>query len=401
MENYIKGRDLSSSDVVELLSLNEEDITLSLLKDYFAYRKNNEPKFNVNDRFTLEANILGNKERVRTTVGKYIFNLFILKPKLINYIGYYNKVLNKKNIGGLDGKVSSLFLEDKISSEDIMMYIDKMQWLSYGISSFLNSSLTHEMLLLPDSVKQRKEELISKHKKAIDDGDIFTATKIEKELIEMSKEIMKNLPDYEIYESGARGSFGNNFKNTSIMRGPIKNLANPDSVKISTHSLDEGIPPEELPYYADLLTQASFQRAVGTQDGGYEGKKLAAAFQSVVLDEPNSDCKTDATLKIELKPEYAKLFLYRYINVNGKLVLLTTDNIDSYKGKFVNVRSPLFCKGDQICSKCAGELYYLMGIRNVGLLTNRVGSSILNAALKAFHDMSLKVVELDIDNYLE
>jgi hypothetical protein len=93
--------------------------------------------------------------------------------------------------------------------------------------------------------------------------------------------------------------------------------------------------------------------------------------------------------------------MYRYIRDKGKLVLLTSDNISNYYDKVVELRTPLYCTNKQYCSKCAGELYYKLGITNVGILSNRIGTSLLNASLKAFHDMSLKVVELDIDKYME
>ena len=48
----------------------------------------------------------------------------------------------------------------------------------------------------------------------------------------------------------------------------MKNLANPDDIKISTSSLVDGIPAEEMGRYADLITQASYSRAVGTREGG-------------------------------------------------------------------------------------------------------------------------------------
>jgi len=184
--------------------------------------------------------------------------------------------------------------------------------------------------------------------------------------------------------------------------GAIKNLADPDNVHISSSSLVDGIPPNELAYYGDLITQASYNRAVGTREGGYESKKLSASFQNVVLDEEGSDCGTKHTIKQLITSKNANLFMYRYIRIdNGGLILLTSDNIAGYYDKVVNMRSPMYCTNKQYCSKCAGELYYKLKMKNVGILTNRIGTSLLNSSLKAFHDMSLKVVELDIDKYIE
>ena len=50
--------------------------------------------------------------------------------------------------------------------------------------------------------------------------------------------------------------------------GSVKNYANPDEITISTSNLSDGIPPEELHLYGDLMTAATAGRALGTRDGG-------------------------------------------------------------------------------------------------------------------------------------
>lgn len=94
------------------------------------------------------------------------------------------------------------------------------------------------------------------------------------------------------------------------------------------------------------------------------------------------------------------LFLYRYIIEKGKLVLLDEHTIGNYIDKYVNLRTPLYCNSEKYCSKCAGELYNKLGISNVGLLTTRIGTSLLNASLKQFHDMTLKTVTVNIDDFI-
>ena len=131
-----------------------------------------------------------------------------------------------------------------------------------------------------------------------------------------------------------------------------------------------------------------------------EGKKLAAAFQSIMVDEKGSDCGTTRTITMTLTKGNIKLFMYRYVLERGKLVMIDDDNFKSFIGKTVKMRTPLYCKNDKYCSKCAGELYNKLGIQNVGLLTTRIGTSLLNSSLKQFHDMTLKTVEINIDDYI-
>jgi len=398
-----KPKSITEEEKNKVLALRPEEITLEKLQELFANTKNHNALFHTNDRFMLNKDILNNPSRQSTTVGKYIFNLFILKDledrKLIEY---QNQAFDDDNISDLSNVLSTMFLERKIEAKDFMNFLDKLHWLGFAPSYFLNASLCYDLIVPPKQTQQLKKELIEKNKKNFESGDIEAASKVEKELLDDAKSRVLEVPDYQIYASGARGSWKNNFKNNSLMRGAIKNLAHPDQIHISTASLEDGIPPEEIAYYADLITQASYQRAVGTREGGYEYKKLSSGMSSAVLDEPGSDCGSHKTLELILTEKNYKSFMYRYIIEKGKLILLTSDNIKNYINKLVHMRSPMYCLDkEKYCSKCFGELYYLEGIRTTGLLSGRIGTSLLNAALKSFHDMTLKLTKINIDDYIQ
>ncbi|ALN97982.1 putative DNA-directed RNA-polymerase beta-subunit [Bacillus phage vB_BpuM-BpSp] len=402
MQKVERPRLLIEDEKNFLFSLKEKDIDLKMLEKLFADKKNTKAMFKPNDFFNLPKGKLYNKMSIKTTVGRYIFNRFILSDALLKHTGYINTPMDGGGINKLENELSEYLLEDKVTVKEFSDYIDKMQWLGFISSKFINSSLTYDLLEPPKETKELKKDLIQKYKKEIDSGDLITINKIEKELIADAKKRIKDIPDLQIYDSGGRGSFGNNYKNSSLLRGAIKNLADPSKVFISTKSLMEGIPGDELQYYADTITQASYSRAVGTREGGYESKKLSAAFQNIVLDKEGSDCRTKKTIGFKLEKSNINMFMYRYIvEPNGKLTLLTSDNINEYVGRFLNFRTPMYCTSEKYCSKCSGELYYMLGITNIGILSNRIGTSLLNAALKAFHDTSLKVVEFDISKYIE
>ena len=89
--------------------------------------------------------------------------------------------------------------------------------------------------------------------------------------------------------------------------------------------------------------------------------------------------------------------LYRYIVDKGKLVLLDSSNIDKYVGTKVKLRSPVYCIGDKLCSKCAGSMFYKLGIENVGLTTSRVATTLLNLNMKKFHNSTANISKIDIN----
>jgi hypothetical protein len=136
--------------------------------------------------------------------------------------------------------------------------------------------------------------------------------------------------------------------------------------------------------------------AVVTRVAGYMTKKLFAAYQSSVLDVPGSDCGSKKYRQVLLTSKNFKNVKYRWILVGRQLVCLTPDVAPKYYGKIVNMRSPLYCRGKKLCSKCAGDLFYRLGIENIGLTTTTISTSYMNKLLKAKHDTTVKATKIKV-----
>lgn len=387
-----------------LLSIKHEGMDAKIIRTLLAATSEREATFEPTDKFILPKGRLYNDSDIETTVGRYIFNVVTLTDRTGPHVGYINFPVNGSGMGKIESKMSDLLMNDIISVDDYSDWIDRLQWLGFSISDYVNPPLTTDLLVLPDKVKERKQQILSKEenvKRLQQDKDIILAGEIEKDLLNMAKEELKDLPDMDIYDSGSRGSFSNNYKMTAVSRGVVASVSNPDEVNISMASLDDGIPPEERYIYADVLTNASYSRAIMTREGGYEAKKLAAAFQGIVFDKKGSDCGTKLTVDLLVTDFNKKLLTDRYIMENGKAVLLTSSNVGDYVGKIVKLRSPMYCRNGKYCSKCTGELYHKLGIENVGLIANVIGTSMTTLALKSFHNTSVKLKEINYEDYIE
>lgn len=266
MEENIKGRNLSEEEVKELMQTSD-DITLELLKDFFAYRKTKKPKYSPQDYFVLPANKLYNEKAISTKVGRYIFNKFILNDKIGPMIGYRNYAFDDKAISKLEQTFSDLYLEKKIDQNDIFEFINKLNWFTFSISYFINPSLDTDFVITNPKVSNRKNELIKENDVEIENCNVKVVGDIEKELINMAKDIYKDHPSMQIYSSGCRGSFGNNYKNCSIMRGVVTDFVDPSKVSISTSNLDEGFTPKDFKGYCDLSIAGTYGKAIETQKG--------------------------------------------------------------------------------------------------------------------------------------
>jgi len=266
LDSVIKGRSLSEPEVKELLNYKADDITKQFMEDNFAFTEKKNPKYCPQDYFVLPAGKLYNDKAESTTVGRYIWNLFLLTDKLGPLLKYMNYPFDNGKLKKLNNSISQFFLEDKISATDVYEYFDKTNWF-FSISYFINSSLQLDFVMTNPKIKESKEKLLAEHADDISNGNVVTISKIEKELIGEAKEIFKDHPSMQIYDSGCRGSFGNNYKNTSIIRGAMKDFADPSKTFISTTSLDEGIIPSEYKYYCDMSIQGTYSKAIETQSG--------------------------------------------------------------------------------------------------------------------------------------
>ena len=274
----------------------------------------------------------------------------MLSPKLLKFIGYQNETIDKKYINEMESQISELLLNGDILADDFIDYLDRLQWLGFANNDFLCPSISLNMIRPNEKVMKRKKELVDAHRHELEMGDVVLSNQIEKELIELAREQLKDDPSMDIFDSGAKANFNTDYKATNIMKGAIENNATGE-YHISTSNYINGIEKEEYAAYADTIVNAAYSRAVETRESGYETKKMFAAFQTVVLGPPGSDCLSKNTLPFIMSKSNYNLFLYRYIVVGSKLILLDNSNIKSYIGKVIHLRSPLFCRSEKICSK--------------------------------------------------
>ena len=91
--------------------------------------------------------------------------------------------------------------------------------------------------------------------------------------------------------------------------------------------------------------------------------------------------------------------MYSYIIEGSKLVELTSENKSKYIGKKVKFRFSALCESKTgICNKCMGNLYYRLDMKaNVGTSLTQIPSTQKNISMKAFHDSTQSLYEMDLD----
>ena len=397
----------------ELLSLTPDEYTVSLIVSKIAKTTKNvkdpttgkrhfqikPPEWDMQAKVHLKAGEYINKEDIDTTVGSIILNKLLIEGKIEPIIpgGFYNEVMTSKAFDKLLEHVSTSLMDGKIPLQpNVVSFLQSFEFYGLMLSSSISPSFTSNTMKVQSQIRDKRDELFAKYG---DTPDLNEAIKIEDELNKEAEKILKGDPGMRLYDSGARGSFKDNYKNMAIMVGPVKNPATGKFDIVKNNYID-GVKKKDLPAIANIIVNAAYARAVGTAEGGYLTKQFYAVYQSITMDEPGTDCGSKGYLPIFLTSSNVKDFLWQYIVDGGKLVLLTEENAPKYLNKSVKFRSPIGCLGKKICNKCMGERFYKLGIKDVGLATGRLPNSIMNASLKQFHTTKMELTQVDPNKLL-
>ena len=389
-----------------LLSLKPEDITYELGMKLFADSVKNEngkvvevkSMFEPTDVFNLKAGEYFNRSDIETTVGSFIFNKFIIEPLFKDFMDYVNYEITNSGLGKLESELSELLLNDKITTDEMHDYFGRVQWLGMQFHEPLAASFTMRGIKPIKHVIERRNQLMEEHKEELEKGNITVMSAIEKELVKMAEEAIGDDPSFDLYYSGARGSISNNYKQLSIVKGPVFNKTI-GKYQFIGRSFFEGIRKEDIAAAGTNVVNGQYPKSCGTAVSGYKAKQVSSLGQAVVLRKDIPDCGTKGYQELVIPPSMKNKFLYRYVIDGDKKVLLTKDNIDNYVGKKVKLRSIMYCGADSgVCMTCAGKMYEQIEIDSIGLTTSTLTGALLNLKMKGIHDSSVKMQPIDLDD---
>lgn len=404
------GKEVHIVDQEKYLATSPDGFTRSRLAKMFADTADisgsvntirRKSRHNTWDRMTIPANYFYEGHGViETTIGRFMFNKYVLEGAgVIQATKVIIKVLNKGGLGEVDDLIGQLYMEDVITRPQFNAYVNRRDNLGFWLNGMLAHTISARMLKPLKEIEKKKAELIKLHAEEIAAGNIDVMTQIRQELVDYAKEVLKGDPGMDLYDSGDL-DFYNNYGNNSILKGAVPNKITNEFDFITTSFMD-GIEIRDIPAHANSILSGQFPASIATKDSGYMGKKLLALLQMMEVDEPGTDCGTKQLVPITITNGNKYELLYTYINIDGQLQLLTRENISSFIGKTVMMRSPMVCITPKICSKCAGELFYKLGVKQAGLFATQLSHSALNLALKAKHVQTINLYFINPDNIIE
>lgn len=395
---------LNDKERYEILSLKPDDITQKKLVELFAATDKGEAKYDTSDQFELASNAFYNKSTIITTVGRYIFNMFTLPIAYLKKYGYNNKPMSSKNLGEMETNMTDMILIKELKPEDYIAYMRKGEWLGGATVAYTSPSFDLSTVDNIPEVMTMKENLTREYADKIADGDKNVLSMINDKLVDEAKRIMESDPSkYKTIEWSNAGIYGisKNYRKTNIATGLQRKPSNQNDYFYVDSNYADGLAKKDYANNSNLAIIGGLSRGLDSAESGYSGKKILGAMSTVEVDKNIEDCGTTHYLETEIPKGYESFYYYRWINNNGTLLMLDPNNIKNFIGKKVQMRSPLFCKSENICKTCAGDFLERIGVDYEGLAAFEIADVLVNSMMKAFHDSSISASHIDIEKFIK
>lgn len=367
--------------VADILKLDlQKELTRTMLFEWFS-----EDLFKTNQEISIKVN----NKMIKSTLGIYIFNKFLL-PAVLFDTEYVNEPLNKKVYSEFINMLSEAKNSSKlITAEEFASVVDRLSWLSAIMLKIHGGGITSDGIIVSDKTSAAIKDIIAK---LPDEPSIEQLQKTDNSVIKLLKDDLGDSDLGKIMTSGSKGSFSNNMKTMFGYRGIVDGKLIRSSVENTTF--------DDFSKVNGLV--GSYGRSVQTRIGGYQSKLVNNGLSHTKVDVKNRDCgsKLFLTVKLNNLNEYNM----RYVRLSGKgsFEVLTSDNFDTFKGKFIDVRTPMFCLGKNgYCVKCYGEMFKLNGVKdNLAPAVAAITADTMNKSMKSFHDLSPTYNSIDIKKTL-
>lgn len=258
---------ISQNDREFLINLKQVDIDRNFIEDNFVKHYNpitkkiENPRFNWDDEFVLKPGECNNKETLTTNAGLFIFNKFIVENLLEPVMTYWNETITKKTLAKFENNISEGLRNDLLTIDDYAEYQNRLQWI-LSIHTMVCGSFTAKTIAPLKDVIKKRDRLLKENEEKLKTGDAIVAAKIETELLNDAKKELAGDPGMELFDSGARANFDNNYKCNNIMKGPVFDPID-GKYKIAPTSFSEEMKKENIPEFASGVVQGQYPRRFG------------------------------------------------------------------------------------------------------------------------------------------
>ena len=360
--------------------------------------KPNEPMYHPGRLLTITKGEFPNlqKDRATVTYGNLLVNFTSVIWPFGNKVPYQEGEITASGMEALIVRRLRDTPEEGQAREDKFIYVD--EYLKFANSMFYLAGLSQicvpagsvkAMTSSPDIIPLRNK-LIAENKDRLHDA--ATVAKIDAELVKADKAWIKGDAAEHFFLSGK--AYNIIRKKLFLQMGAEMGLDESQNVEYIPQSLAEGWDISKFPAMNNTLRAGSFNRGAQTMLGGESVKWLlrASSNMSVTMDDCGSKLGNLAVISEGNKSKWVG---FSIVGDQGP-IKVTEENVGSYLGKTLMVRSPMYCKAPKtdFCKICVGDRL----AANPTALSSAVakyGSDFLLLFMAAAHAKALILAKMD------
>jgi len=357
-----------------------------------------EAPFQFEEKVYIKAGEIPNlHEDITTTYGNLLYNWLCIVYAFGSKIDYIRGRVTP-------GQIEKMVLEryedyppEGVSKNPTAIYTD--EWLRCANAHFHLENFSQlavpagsekSMVTHPDMAKVRRQ-LYEENKDRLHDPAVIASIiaklkALDKEWLKDDKDAMGFLIKNKSFETVRRKLY--------YTIGAEQGLEDGVAVKAIERPLVEGWDVSAFPELLNTARAGSFNRGAQTQLGGVEVKTLLRASSNIRV--AGTDCGSRLGVEARLTNENSRYYVGHTVILEDGTEKLTKENIGSYLGKTVRVRSAMYCQFPKTgyCEVCIGDK---LSLNPTGLFTaiSQIGSTMLGIFMSAAHAKPLVVEHMD------
>lgn len=357
------------------------------------------PPFTPQEKIQLHASDAENlSESITSCYGNLLFNYQCIIYPFGNKIPYMRGRISSSH---LEREVLKLYKDDSVPGEkkdpkaiytdEYLKMCDAVFHLENYMQLFTPAGSEKSMTSHPDMFKQR-DRLFEENKDRIHDPAVFA--QITSELEKLDKEWLADDEDSMNFYLKSK-SFKVVRRKLFETIGSDAGLSDGIEINPVQRSLSEGWDANVFVQLNNASRAASFSRGAETMLGGEQVKWLLRSSSNILITE--DDCGSNLGIEHEIQDSHIG---FTVIDDTSQ-VKLTNENIGSYLGKSLPMRSAMFCKllKTDYCKTCCGPRLSLNPTAAFTAIS-KIGDIMLSISLAAAHSGAIEVQQMDTSNFL-
>lgn len=335
---------------------------------------------------------------LETTYGNWFINYLLLYSVFGTKIGYMEGDIRPERIESI--LLKSFYdnppsrdqeLPDRFYVREYLEYVKALFFLT-GLTQVCVWAATRKTLLPAPGINELKASLLEENKGSL--NELSTIAKIDSELVKHDLAYLKGDPGMQFLRGGKaidvvrKKKYGMVGAETGLDENAVYGT-------LIANSLSQGWEIDKFPEMNTSLRSGSYDRGAQTQLGGVSVKWLLRASANMQI--THDDCGSKVGMLTLITSDNKDKFVGMTLTdgeVDTKLA--TVEQVGSYLGKYVQMRSPMFCQLDHtdFCKVCCGDR---LSVNENGLSVtiSDYGSVILNIFLKKMHGKKLSTATMN------